>query len=86
MPLPFLGAVALWLAVLFASFGLFAPRNLTVIVALFLCALAVATAFKLILDLDTPFEGTIRLSPPPIHLSSEPMRDALHAIGSPDAH
>jgi hypothetical protein len=30
----------LWLTVLFASFGLFAPRNVTVIIALFLCALA----------------------------------------------
>ncbi len=41
LPLPFLGAVVLWLTVLFASFGLFAPRNVTVVVALFLCALAV---------------------------------------------
>ena len=85
LPLPFLGAVTLWLAVLFASFGLFAPRNVTVVVALFLCALAVSTAFKLILDLDTPFEGNIRLAPPPIRISSDPMRHALDAIRRQDA-
>jgi hypothetical protein len=79
VPLPFLGAVTLWLTVLFASFGLFA-RNVTAIIALFLCAFAVSAAIKLILDLDTPFEGRIRLSRPPIHISSEPMRDAIEAI------
>ena len=80
VPLPFLGAVTLWLTVLFASFGLFAPRNVTAIIALFLCAFAVSAAIKLILDLDTPFEGRVRLSPPPIHISSDPMRDAMEAI------
>ncbi len=80
LPLPFLGAVVLWLTVLFASFGLFAPRNVTVIVALFLCALAVSSAFKLILDMDTPFEGSLHLSPPPIRILSDPMRHALDVI------
>ena len=84
LPLPFLGAVVLWLTVLFASFGLFAPRNVTVVVALFLCALAVSMAFKLILDLDMPFEGKIRLSPPPIRISGDAMRHALDSIRRPD--
>jgi uncharacterized membrane protein len=34
--------VVFWLSLLFLSFGLFAPRNATAILALFLCALAVA--------------------------------------------
>lgn len=59
LPLPFVGAVVLWLTVVFASFGLFAPRNTTTIVALFFCAFAVSAAIKLVLDLDTPFEGGI---------------------------
>ena len=79
LPLPFVGAVLLWLVVVFASFGLFAPRNVTAFVALFFCALAVSSAVKLVLDLDTPFEGGIRLTPPPIHISSDPLR---HAIGT----
>lgn len=80
VPLPFLGAVTLWLTVLFASFGLFAPRNVTAIIALFVCAFAVSAAIKLILDLDTPFEGRIRLSPPPIHIYSDPLRHAMEVI------
>jgi len=77
VPLPFIGAVVLWLTVLFVSFGLFAPRNVTVIIAVFLCAFAIAAAIKLVLDMDTPFDGLIRLARPPIHVSSDPL---LHAI------
>ena len=80
LPLPFLGAVMLWLAVVFASFGLFAPRNATAIIALFFCAFAISAAIKLILDMDTPFGGDIRLSRPPIHISSDPLRHAIEAI------
>ena len=38
LPLPFLAVLAFWLFVLFTSFGLFAPRNLTVITVLMVCA------------------------------------------------
>ena len=80
VPLPFLGAVVLWLTVLFVSFGLFAPRNVTVIIAVFLCAFAIAAAIKLVLDMDTPFDGLIRLSRPPIHISSDPLLRAIQVI------
>jgi VIT1/CCC1 family predicted Fe2+/Mn2+ transporter len=80
IPLPFLGAVILWLTVLFTSFGLFAPRNITAIVAIFLCALAISAAIKLVLDMDTPFDGLIRLAKPPIHISSDPLRHAIEVI------
>src|SRR3954469_17711553 len=39
-PWPFLIIVVFWLAIIFASFGLFAPRNASVIAALFVAALA----------------------------------------------
>ena len=80
VPLPFLGAVVLWLTVLFVSFGLFAPRNVTVIIAVFLCAFAIAAAIKLVLDMDTPFDGLIRLARPPIHISSDPLSHAIQVI------
>lgn len=80
LPLPFLGAVVLWLTVLFASFGVFAPRNVRAFISLLLCALAISAAIKLVLDMDTPFEGRSRFSPPPIHISSDPMRHAMEAI------
>ncbi len=39
--LPLLAVLVFWLAIVFTSFGLFAPLNLTVIATLFLCALSV---------------------------------------------
>jgi hypothetical protein len=49
------------LAIVFASFGLFAPTNATVMVTLFLCALSVSSAVFLILEMYTPFEGLIQI-------------------------
>ena len=42
IPKPFLAILVFWLSVLFISFGLFSPRNATVIVVLVICALSVA--------------------------------------------
>jgi hypothetical protein len=72
--------VLFWLCLLFVSFALFAPTNMTVGVALFLCALAVAGAIQTILDLSRPFAGIIRVSEQPLshalevisHLSNFP--------------
>ena len=72
---PFLVVVVSWITIIFISFGLFAPRNLTVIITLLLCALSVAGAMFLILELDHPFSGLIQLS-------SAPLRGALALIGS----
>jgi hypothetical protein len=74
IPVPFLVVVVFWLTVLFASFGLFAPRNGTVLGALLVCALSVGAAMFLILELDGPFEGLIRVS-------GAPMRYALAHLG-----
>jgi len=46
-----------WLTVLFISFGIFAPRNLTVGSGLFISALAVAGAIFLILEMYHPHAG-----------------------------
>jgi hypothetical protein len=54
IPVPFLVVVVLWLTIIFGSFGLFAPRNATVIAVLFLCALSVAGSIFLILEMDQP--------------------------------
>ena len=50
-----------WISVLFASFGLFAPRNATAIAALKLSALSVAGAIYLILELGSPFHGFLQI-------------------------
>lgn len=67
IPLPFLVVLVFWLCVIFASFGLFAPGNPTVISTLGVCALSVAGAIFLILELAMPFAGVIRVSSAPLH-------------------
>jgi hypothetical protein len=57
--------VVAWFALIFLGFGLFSPRNGTVVATLFLCALAVSGALFLILEMDTPLEGVIRISDGP---------------------
>jgi hypothetical protein len=71
---PFLVVVVFWLTVIFASFGLFAPRNVSVAAALFLAALSVAGSIYLILEMDQPYGGLITLS-------SAPLRIALGQLG-----
>jgi len=69
-PKAFVALLVFWLALLFASFGLFAPPNLTSTITLTLCALAVAGAVAMFLELEQGFGGVVRISP-------EPMRKAV---------
>jgi len=62
----FLVILAFWLVVLFASFGLFAPRNATVVAALLVSAVSVAGAVFLILELNQPFKGLMQISSTPL--------------------
>ena len=66
VPVLFVVIVVFWLTILFGSFGLFAPRNATVIIVLFLCAFSVAGSIFLILEMDQPFEGLMKVSSAPI--------------------
>jgi len=63
---PFLTIVVFWFVVIFASFGLFAPPNASVIVVLFVCALSVAGSIYLIIEMDQPYGGLIKLSSAPV--------------------
>jgi hypothetical protein len=74
VPLLFLVVLTFWLSILFGTFGLFAPRNATVIAALVLCAVAVSGSTFLILEMHRPFEGLMKISP-------DPMRYALSQLG-----
>jgi len=73
VPVPFLVLLIFWLAIVFTSFGLFAPANPTTIVVLFLCCLAVSGGILLIEELDNPQSGLIQIS-------SDSMRKALVEI------
>lgn len=66
VPLPFLVILLFWLTLTFASFGLFAPRNATVITVLFVCALSVGGAVFLIAEMDGPFDGVLMVSAEPL--------------------
>ncbi len=74
IPMPFLVLLISWVTAIFLSFGLFAPRNATVIATLFLCAVSVSGAVFLIMELDRPFGGLIQIS-------SAPLRNAMNNIG-----
>ena len=73
IPVPFLILLIFWLTIVFATFGLFAPRNATVIAVLCLCSMAVSGGITMILELDSPLSGLVRVS-------AEPMRQALAQI------
>jgi hypothetical protein len=66
VPIPFLVVMVFWLTVIFTSFGLFAPKNPAVIATLIVCALSVSGAIYLILELDSPFTGLMRISKAPL--------------------
>lgn len=70
IPIPFLVVLIFWLAIIFASFSLFADINVTSIVALCIFALSASAALFLILELGQPFSGLMGIS-------SEPLRNAL---------
>ena len=74
IPWPFLIVLVFWLTITFTSFGLQAPANATVLAVLILCALSVAGAVFLTLEMDGPFDGLIQVS-------SEPVRFAVTRLG-----
>ena len=69
VPFPFLIVVIFWLTVTFASFGLYAPRNATVVAVLLVAAVSVAAAVFLVLELDGPFDGLIKVSSGPFRFA-----------------
>jgi Protein of unknown function (DUF4239) len=74
LPVPFLVVLLFWLTMLFLSFGLFAPRNATVIIVLLIGAMSVSGAIFIILEMNHPLRGMIKVS-------SAPMRKALEHLG-----
>jgi hypothetical protein len=63
--MPLVVVLVFWLSAIFVSFGLFAPRNTTVLVALCVGALAVSGALYLTLEMNRPFNGLIKISDAP---------------------
>jgi hypothetical protein len=73
IPTPFLVVMVFWLSMVLFGINLFvAPRGI-VIASMFIGALCLSAAIFLILQLDSPFEGLMRLS-------SAPLRRALSML------
>jgi hypothetical protein len=70
---PLLIVVSFWLVVIFLTFSLIAPHNGTATFALMISAVSAATAIFLILELDRPFSGLLRIS-------NEPMLNLLSQL------
>lgn len=67
---PLLIIVISWLALLFLSFALFSPPNIVVVASLLVAAASVSGGILLVLEMDRPFDGFVRIS-------DEPMRHTL---------
>jgi hypothetical protein len=71
---PMLIVVVLWLVTIFFGFSVIAPPNGTTTLALIASALCAAGAILLIVELNQPFGGLMRIS-------SAPMRNVLEEFG-----
>ena len=60
---PLMMVLGFWLTTLFTGFGLFARPHATVVGAFFVGALAVGGAIFLVVDLEDPFVGIMRVPP-----------------------
>jgi hypothetical protein len=74
IPSPFFKVLIFWLAIVFLSLGLIAPRNLLALTMIGLGGVAIAAVVFAILEMSAPFTGLITIS-------SDPMRDALVHLG-----
>ena len=73
LPLTLVVIPIFWITFLTFVYGLFAPRNPTVIMVLFFCSLSIAGAIFLICEMSMPLDGSIKVP-------SQPFRTALELI------
>ena len=66
LPPMFLGVLFFWATILFTCFGLLAPRNGTIIAVFLVCAISVAGAIFLILEMERPLTGAMKISGAPM--------------------
>lgn len=65
-PVALLVLVMFWFCIIFASFGLFAPRNGTAIAMILLGSVAVGSAVRMTSELQTPFGSFVRVPQQPL--------------------
>lgn len=67
IPPLFLSILTFWLVLIFVCFGLCADENLTVFMVKLFCSLSVSMAIFLVIELESPLSGFIKVSDAPIH-------------------
>jgi hypothetical protein len=72
---PLLSVLVMWLALIFASFGYKAPRYGLVMITFVLCAASIGSALFLVVQIDRPFEGLIKVSLAPLQSALGRIRD-----------
>lgn len=73
---PFYQILVFWLMIIFASFGLTAPRHSLSVISIALCAVSLSSAIFVIVDLSRPYDGLFAIS-------SVSMRTALESMLRP---
>ena len=58
--------IVCWLTLLFIGFGLFAPRNGTVLATLVICATCASMAIFLCAEMNGPLDGVMKVSSSPV--------------------
>ena len=81
--MPFYRMMVFWLCVVFASFGMSAPRNGVAAVFILLVALSVAGAVYVILELDDPLDGLVEVSDQPLRNALDHLDTSLTMPSSP---
>jgi len=75
IPWPMLTIVICWSLLMFCGYGLVSPVNRTVVVALGLGAITIASAIFIIVQLSNPYSGAFKLS-------AAPVSDTIEALGA----
>jgi hypothetical protein len=73
IPIPFLAILVFWLFIIFLSFSLFSDLNATALAFLCVFGLSASCAIYLILELNQPFSGLMRISDIPLRNALAPL-------------
>lgn len=72
---PLMVVVILWMTLAFASLGYNAPRNRVVVGTMLLAAASMAAAIFIIMELNGPFDGFLKVSPHPVQEAVAALRE-----------
>jgi len=73
IPKPFLAILVFWLFIIFLSFSLFSDLNATALAFLCIFGLSASCAIYLILEMNDPFNGLMRISDIPLRNALAPL-------------